>query len=293
MKHVLLDNAYEAWQSAIKYCDTIFEGVGTLFYQKNYVSALHNAVELFFKQVMIDEADHHVAGLRRIKDRNDARLCLNYMESNDLNQFFSSLPYAQLDNFKSIGFREIVDRFSKVTLENGEVVEIKTALKRLQELRNNESHFMISRSRFLSETDYKTLYNLMICFYRILKDKKLLPFWGEPWGEYIKLSFDRTPISSFSYVDALKGSALAQSIASHLNGTTDIGSPICASFDIASELCRMFEQFKTQFDDVWALIEMFQINGLIQYEEIVEEAPEEIDSINQQPSVYYVMNVVL
>lgn len=293
MKRVLLDNAYEAWRSAIKYCDAILEGIGTLFYQKSFISALHNAVELFFKQVMIDDVDHSVAELRRLKDKSDARLCLDYMESTDLNQFFSGLPDAQLGNFKSIDFREIVDKFNKVTLKSGEVIEIKSALKRLQELRNNETHFMINRSGFLSEMDYKTLYNFMICFYRILKDKKLLPFWGEPWGEDIRLSFDREPINSFSYLDALKGSTLARGIASHLSGTYDIGSPTCTSFDIASELCRREERYETQFDDVWALIEMFQMNGLIQYKEIVEELPEEIDSLNQHPNVYYVMSIDL
>lgn len=50
MKHILRDNALEAWAMAIKYCEAILEGKATLEYRKHFVSSLHNAVELFIKQ---------------------------------------------------------------------------------------------------------------------------------------------------------------------------------------------------------------------------------------------------
>lgn len=293
MKHVLIENAYEAWASAIKFCDAIMQGMGTLYYQKNYVSSLHNAVELFLKQIMLDDGDHKVAGMRRIKDKTDARLCLDYMESTDLNLFFSRMTDAQINSFKSIEFCEIIDRFSKITLGTGEVIEIKLALKRLQELRNNETHFMISCSSFLSETDFVILYNFMISFYRIIRDRKLVPFWGEAWGEDNRLTFDRKQMVSFVYLDALRTSALAQSIVAHLNGTCDIGSPTCTSYDIAFELCNREKQFEAQFDEVWSLIEMFQMYGLIRYEEIVDKLPSEFDSYGQHPNIYYEMSINL
>lgn len=36
----------------VYYCDEILKGKATLIYRKNYVSALHNVVELFVKQRM-------------------------------------------------------------------------------------------------------------------------------------------------------------------------------------------------------------------------------------------------
>ena len=51
MKPVLMENAFEAWAAAIRFCDDIKDGKATLQYQKNFVSSLHNAVELIMKQI--------------------------------------------------------------------------------------------------------------------------------------------------------------------------------------------------------------------------------------------------
>lgn len=42
---------------SIRYCDYILEGKATLEYRKHFVSALHNAVELFVKQLMLNNTD--------------------------------------------------------------------------------------------------------------------------------------------------------------------------------------------------------------------------------------------
>lgn len=52
-KKILLDNALVAWANAIRYCDQILAGKITLEVRKNFVSSLHNAVELFFKQIIV------------------------------------------------------------------------------------------------------------------------------------------------------------------------------------------------------------------------------------------------
>lgn len=49
MKHILQDNALESWAMAIKYSNFILDGKATLQYRKQFVSSLHNAVELFIK----------------------------------------------------------------------------------------------------------------------------------------------------------------------------------------------------------------------------------------------------
>ena len=37
MKPVLMENAFEAWAAAIRFCDDIKDGKATLLYQKNFV----------------------------------------------------------------------------------------------------------------------------------------------------------------------------------------------------------------------------------------------------------------
>lgn len=59
-KVTLQNNAFEAWAMSIRYCDHILEGKATLEYCKHFVSALHNAVELFVKQLMLNNTDYRV-----------------------------------------------------------------------------------------------------------------------------------------------------------------------------------------------------------------------------------------
>lgn len=41
MKPVLMENAFEAWAAAIRFCDDIKDGKATLQYQKDFVLSLH------------------------------------------------------------------------------------------------------------------------------------------------------------------------------------------------------------------------------------------------------------
>ena len=293
MKRILLDNAYEAWSSAIRYHDAIEQGIATLFYQKSFITSLHNAVEIFFKQILLDESNRDVAWVGNVKSQKNVVLNLNYNGATDLNRFFGGLTPEELNEFKTITFSKLIDLFGEVVLKNGNKVLIRPELKLLQKLRNNETHFMISQSNFLTESAFKELHNFMIQFYVIMKDRNLLPFWGDAWGEDKKLVFERTPISFFSYIDSLKKSSLAQSVVNHLNGTYDYGSPSCTSYDIATELCRRDEQMEPRFNDVWAIINVLQGNDLIHYEEFVEELPDEFELCNQHPNVYYLMAIDL
>ncbi len=49
---------------SIRYCDYILEGKATLEYRKHFVSALHNAVELFVKQLKLNNTDYRVIQLK-------------------------------------------------------------------------------------------------------------------------------------------------------------------------------------------------------------------------------------
>ena len=102
MKKILLDNALESWSIAVKYCKYIKNGMVTLHYQKTFVSSLHNSVELFLKQIMIDNNDHNVASLFEVENEADATLQLEYYKSKELNRFFKELNDKKRYKFRSI-----------------------------------------------------------------------------------------------------------------------------------------------------------------------------------------------
>ena len=51
---ILLDNAIASRISAIKYCNNILNGQVDFLTRKRFVNSLHNSIELFLKQIMID-----------------------------------------------------------------------------------------------------------------------------------------------------------------------------------------------------------------------------------------------
>ena len=57
------------------------DGKATLQYQKNFVSSLHNAVELIMKQMMLNNNDHRVAFIKEPKDEIDEKLSCEYYKA--------------------------------------------------------------------------------------------------------------------------------------------------------------------------------------------------------------------
>ena len=133
MKPVLMDNAFEAWAAAIRYCNDIKDGKATLQYQKNFVSSLHNAVELIMKQMLLNNNDHRVAEVRTPRTKADAKVLLDHFKETDLNRFFHSLSNDKLSKFHTIQFNELISSHRKIfgsSLEPGET--LKTELELLQ-----------------------------------------------------------------------------------------------------------------------------------------------------------------
>ena len=102
MRPILMDNAFEAWAAAIRYCNDIKDGKATLQYQKNFVSSLHNAVELIMKQMLLNNNYRDVAWVRKKKDRANAKLLQDYSNATNLNLFFSKLPDDELSKFETM-----------------------------------------------------------------------------------------------------------------------------------------------------------------------------------------------
>lgn len=291
MKRVLLDNAYEAWATAIKYCNYLSEGIATLSFQKYFVSSLHNAIELFMKQIMIDKGNHDVAYIRRINTIDDAQLALKYMQACDLNSFFIALSPQDLDKFHSIEFKDLIEKHTKIMQEGLGNSSFKPELKLLQRLRNYETHFLINGSDFLKDEDFQKLHNFMIKFYRVIKASHYMPVWGEVIGEKERLVFDRAELISFSYKDALAKSSLAIEVKNVLDGSFEYFSPQCSAYDIAYSLCHSKEQFSNLMEMVWPIIEMFLRLGMIDYEEEVEEIPEDIAHLGPRYNVFYKLKI--
>ena len=152
MKQILLENAYEAWKNAISYHDKIQNGYSSLEYQKGFVSSLHNSVELFLKQIMLNKNDHEVAWIGKVKSKEDAQLQLDYYNSKDLNEFFSNLSSCKLNKFYSIEFGNLINKiYNLITINETDKNDFTTALKSLQSLRNNETHFYINENNYLSD----------------------------------------------------------------------------------------------------------------------------------------------
>ena len=292
---ILIDNAYEAWMLTIRHCDMILSGRATLQYQKGFVSLLQNAIELFLKQIMIDNNDHSVAWIDKIKTKDDAQLMLDYMTSNDLNSFFQSLDSEKLRKFKSVDFNTLIKKHRKILKDFfSDQHSFTPQLKKLQLLRNNETHFFIEKQHFLNETDYLMFYNFMIEFYKVLEQFDLLPFWGKPRDKYSRLVFLRTPLTSFSYKDAIKSSKLATEIASLLQNSQEYGQPSSSAYEITENIfLNNPQKYNSSFNDILAIVEMMLLLNMIDYNEIIESLPEELDPTGSHPNEYYIMKVII
>lgn len=279
-----MDNAFESWAAAIRYCNDIKDGKATLQYQKNFVSSLHNAVELIMKQMLLNNNDHSIAEIRKPKTEADAKLLLDYFKATDLNRFFNSLSDDELSKFHTIQFNELISSHKKIFGRSLTPQEtLKTELELLQQLRNNETHFMIRQGSFLSEDDFRTLHNFMVRFYKIMKkwnpaDESdlessifLYLYWYSPDKDDSIYEFECDLLQDFSYESAVRNSKLAKDIAETLKNNHQCGAPNFSPYDIAFDLMNGYNVLSAQFDEIWAMVYMMQSLGMIVVDEIQDE----------------------
>lgn len=298
MKKILLDNALESWSIAVKYCKYIKKGMVTLHYQKTFVSSLHNSVELFLKQIMIDNHNHRVANLCKVKNEADATLQLEYDKSKELNRFFRELDDEEKYRFRSIGFYKLVensDSLLKELLKSINVASIKSELKILQKLRNSETHFYIT-SDYLSEADFVKLHNLMIIIYKALQHYKLLPYLGRVpnFSEYYHLSFNEKEITTFSYKTAVINSSIAKSLKEVF--PVKLYDFSCNSFYITEQYFNEIKnnglQIYYDFNDVLAVVQMLNKYNLIECkDEVIQDGEDLGDGQMSSPLIEYTVNI--
>ncbi len=279
MRPILMDNAFEAWAAAIRYCNDIKDGKATLQYQKNFVSSLHNAVELIMKQMLLNNNDHRVADVR--KPKSNAKLVLDYANATNLNRFFEKLQSEELSKFKTIQFKDLISLHQELfgkSLAQEESLQVELEL--LQKLRNNETHFMIHQGSFLSEEEFRVLHNFMIRFSKIMKtwcpsdgddlERFIFLYWNwfNPDGDESIYGFDCDPLLEFSYKTAVKKSKLAKDIAEILKDNLQCGAPVFSPYDIAFDLKNGYTGLSAQFEEVWAVVYMMQSLRMIDVETI-------------------------
>lgn len=265
-RRILLDNAYISWQMAIKYCDAILAGRSTLLNRKFFVSNLQNAIELFIKQIMLDNTDYRVSEIKNCAI--DGIPAKDYYTSTNLNDYFESLPKKQLNKFRSIEFRKLIEIHKEILNDYlGDEHTLKPQLSLLTKLRNSETHFNIESEQFLLENEFAYLYNFMIDFYGIMKYYNLLPYWGKSPSEYKHLEFKRQVISDFSYVEAAKRSELVKKLACIANESTFETFPGETAYSITDAIISCSNtDFNNQFNEAWEYIQVLDEYGLIQIE---------------------------
>lgn len=272
---ILQNNALEAWAMAVRYCDYILEGKVTLEYRKHFVSVLHNAVELFVKQLMLNNTDYRVTQLKK-GCNPDGQPARDFYNSKDLNAYFSSLDEQTMKKFFSIEFNKIVDitneLFSEYYDQNGGT-SVNSALSLLNRLRNCEMHFFIDKNTFLLEKEFQQLHNFMIEFYNILHFYSLLPFWGRfgRW-EYAKLQFDRQTLFDFTYRNAVKNTKFVKTLKEQLEGEIFPASVGGSAFDIADSIASVINEYQgNKFDDLWVYVETMLGNKILSYHDEADE----------------------
>ena len=266
MKMILRENALESWASAIKYSEELMLGKATFSNRKNFVTSLQNAIELFVKQYMLNINDYRVADVKNIKA--DGTPLKQYLMSDDLNNFFlKTMNTTDMKNFYTLEFSKIKniqkDLF-KEFYDNNPGKEISAYLTTLQRLRNNETHFCITDEEFVSDSEFKDLYNLMLIFYEILKYYNLLPYWGKPFGAYKRFSFIHKPLTSFSYKDQLKKNEFVQRLKRNIEENIYPLVSDKESYSIAENLISFTNAYSgSDFDELWEYVQVLLKFGLL------------------------------
>lgn len=282
---VLSDNALEAWQSAIKDCNFILQGKATLEYRKRFVSDLHNAVELFIKQLMINENDYRVVTFRNID--SDGSNMRKYLDSENLNEYFFQLAEDELKEIRSVEFSKLKE-YSKCLLNdyyNTNPLEVRNVINEglsvLTALRNSETHFMIDRTEFLNENEFIKLHNFMIIFYEILEYYSLMPYFGEAFGEYKIFNFKKERLKNFSYKKAVAESIFISNLIKIVSDTDIYISESETAFGIASCIIEQSNGRYTDDDltELWIYMKMLLKYNLLEYEIIPDSEYDGYDTM--------------
>ena len=179
---LLLENAKVAWRATIKSFEALIDGRDTIQNKKYFVSNFHNAIELFTKQLMVNQNDYRVLEIKN-KDK-EARLAKRYYSSN-VRDFIDSLSPKEMLDLRTCDFSQIriKDYYEKTKPEN---FDPDGAIKKLTRFRNEESHFIFTTD-FLNDKDFVILGKFLFKYYSAICNEDLLPTlsWGRRGNAFL------------------------------------------------------------------------------------------------------------
>lgn len=191
-----------AWEMAVNDCKLICDGLTDVTQRKRFVSSFTNALELGFKQILIDDNNKKVIDRKRLKKKNWS-LYKRYAKDKDLNSFFKSLSSDELDQLYSANISNIVK-----TALNGiaDKNHVNKQIKALLNLRNKETHFYIDETNYMSFDEFKDLCDLMKRIQTHFIDKDIIDhmLFGTPRpSDKLHASYFDLDISSISTYEEL------------------------------------------------------------------------------------------
>lgn len=273
MKKILLENAYESWLDSTMYAKLLRDGVSTLGYKKHFVSSLHNAVELFVKQMMLDRCDYRVASVSREVSSNGEPL-KSFYNATDLNEYFKYLNPSERKKFFTIEFSELI----KICKGDPIFSSINCGvLTMLNNLRNNETHFYVSRDDYLSDSEFMILYNFMIDIFLILEDQNLMPWlFGRPIRHYDDFIFDEKKLVSFCFSSAIKKSKVSRAISENTYDKIFYHPEMMDAAELTGSLWQYIEGDMPSFERAVAYVDSLLLSDAITFKHITEQIPEEL-----------------
>ena len=290
-KQILLKNAYQSWIQAIKNARDIKNGLVTLQYKKSFISTLHNAVELFLKQLMLNTQDYRVAKVKPTKLNKNGEPLKSYYQSQNLNEYFKNLTVEERKIYISIEFSELISIHKELlrnSLPSGSVYT--TELQLLQRLRNDETHFYVDADEFLDSDEFILLHNFMISFNKILENEHLLPCTTMPIAEEQLLCFDDTPLDKahFSFDNSVKNSPKVKVISKIING--ECFKNFTPPYELAECFEDKFLENGISFDEAYSYIESMLDYDIINYIEEYGEIEDECGKIHTDILGYKILS---
>lgn len=187
----LKEHCLIAWEGAVYNCKLILDGLVDVIQQKLFISSFQNAIELCFKQIMLDECFYNVVDYGKMSPE----LACQYLSSTDLNTFLFSLPKEKVSGLFSIEFNKMIDFIaSKMTND------VKEGLSLLKNLRNNETHFYIDVNDYMSFVQFEKLCKLLNDIGVFLKNKNIITL-SEPKNLFGSSTSTVSMISDFTITD--------------------------------------------------------------------------------------------
>lgn len=286
---ILLNNAFESWLLAIQYAKLIQEeGLSNLGNKKIFVSSLHNAVELYLKQVLLNKNDCRV--IFKINNYRSHEEIRNYLQGRNLNEFFSQ---EGAEGLYSIQFKKMIQLlkdepncFLNDFFQNEDNNFKESFIKSLEFLnkeRNEETHFYINTCSFLSDIEFVQCYNFMISLTKFIKHYHFICLptaFGTPMirSEFERMLFSppKLDTESFSYKEQLINSKNYKNLEELLAGTVVMSTNDCYAI---SEQLYLFN--RTEIGQSFTFEKLYSYITLLLQFEIIEFTPD-IDTVSDE-----------